>query len=52
VLGNDVTAKAYGIKSMPDTFLIDQKGRIAATYVGMIDRNSLEKNIETLLSQN
>ena len=51
VLGNDATAKAYGIGSMPDTFLIDREGRIAATNVGMVDRSGLEKNIQTLLSQ-
>lgn len=51
VLGNDATAKAFGIASMPDTFLIDRKGRIAATNVGMVDRSRLEKNIQTLLTQ-
>lgn len=52
VLGNDSTAKAYGIGNMPDTFLIDQQGRIAAAYIGMVDRDGLEKNIQKLLSQN
>lgn len=51
VLGNDSTAKTYGIGSMPDTFLIDRGGRIAATYFGMVDRNGLEKNIQKLLAQ-
>lgn len=51
VLGNDATAKAFGIGSMPDTFLIDREGRIAATTVGMVDRSRLEKNIQTLLTQ-
>ncbi len=51
VLGNNATAKAYAIGSMPDTFLIDGQGRIAATYVGMVDRDALEKNIQTLLSE-
>jgi len=51
VLGNGATAKAYGIGSMPDTFLIDRKGRIAAINVGMVDRSGLEKNIQTLLTQ-
>jgi glutathione peroxidase-family protein len=36
---------------MPDTFLIDREGRIAATYVGMVDRNGLQKNIRKLLAQ-
>ena len=51
VLGNDSIAKAYGIGNMPDTFLIDQEGRIAATYVGMVDRNGIEKNIQQLLAK-
>jgi peroxiredoxin len=51
VLGNDATAKAYGIGNMPDTFLIDRDGRIAAAYAGMVNRNSIEKNIEMLLAQ-
>jgi peroxiredoxin len=51
VLGNDGTAKAYGIGNMPDTFLIDRDGRIAATYIGMADKKGLEKNIETLLAK-
>jgi len=51
VLGNDSTAKAYAIGNMPDTFLIDREGRIAATYVGLVDRNDLEKNMQTLLAQ-
>ena len=49
VLGNDSAAKAYGISNMPDTFLIDREGRIAATYAGMVDRKGLEKNIQKLL---
>jgi glutathione peroxidase-family protein len=50
VLGNESTAKAYGIEQMPDTFLIDREGRIAATYAGMVDRSGIEKNIQDLLS--
>ena len=51
VLGNDSSAQAYGITNMPDTFLIDQQGRIAATYVGIVDKDGLEKNIQKLLAQ-
>ncbi len=50
VLGNDSSAQAYGIGNLPDTFLIDQEGRIAATYMGMVDKNGLEKNIQRLLA--
>ena len=51
VLGNDSISKAYEIGQMPDTFVIDRNGRIAATYVGMVDRDNLDKNIRELLSE-
>jgi peroxiredoxin len=51
VLGNDATARLYGISSMPDTFLIDRQGRLAATYTGMVDRDNMEKNIQTMLAE-
>src|SRR5215475_8024007 len=38
VLGDDAVAKQYRIESMPDTFLIDRRGKIAASYFGMVDR--------------
>ena len=51
VLGDDATASRYGIQSLPDTFLIDRKGRIAATYVGLVDKDNIEANIKTLLAK-
>lgn len=51
LLGNDRTAQKYGIKSMPDTFLIDPKGRVAAAYVGVVDRDNIDANIKAILSQ-
>jgi len=51
VLGNEATAKSYKIESMPDTFLIDRKGNIAAAYTGMVDRANIEANIQQMLSQ-
>lgn len=51
LLGNDATATKYGIQQMPDTFLIDRRGRIAATYVGLVDKDDVEKNIRAILSQ-
>jgi glutathione peroxidase-family protein len=35
---------------MDSAFLIDRNGRIAATYVGLVDRENIEKNIQELLS--
>ncbi|HEX7892714.1 MAG TPA: TlpA disulfide reductase family protein [Terriglobales bacterium] len=52
VLGNQKTGKDYGISNMPDTFLIDREGRIAAAYSGMVNRDDLEKNITAVLKEN
>ena len=50
LLGDDQTAKRYAIENMPDTFLIDSQGKIAATYrAGLVDRENIEANIRTLL---
>jgi peroxiredoxin len=51
LLGNDATGNEYGIASLPDTFLIDRRGRIAAKYTnGLVDRNNVESNIQALLA--
>src|SRR5450432_2625713 len=42
VVGNDAIAKQYNISNMPDSFLIDRRGRIAATYVGVVNRQNVE----------
>jgi cytochrome c biogenesis protein CcmG/thiol:disulfide interchange protein DsbE len=51
VLGDDGTAKTYGIRIMPDTFLIDRQGRIAAAYTGLVDKDDVETNLRALLAQ-
>jgi peroxiredoxin len=51
VLGNDEMAKPYGLSSMPMTFLIDRNGKIAATSVGIVDRNACESEIVELLGK-
>jgi len=52
VLGDDPMAKRYGIKNLPDTFLIDRQGRVSAIYKeGLVDRNNIEANIKVLLSK-
>ena len=52
VLGGDAMAKQYGIDGMPDTFLIDQQGRVAAAYrAGVVDQANMEANIKALLNQ-
>lgn len=51
VLGNHATARLYSIVGMPDTFLLDRNGRVAAKYVGLVDKNDIEANIRTLLAE-
>lgn len=51
ILGDNATAKKYGIENMPDTFLIDRHGRIAATYAGLVDKDDVEANIRAMLSR-
>jgi thiol-disulfide isomerase/thioredoxin len=49
LLGNGSTARQYAITELPDSFLIDRQGRIAAIYRGLVDRDNLEANIKILL---
>ena len=51
LLGDGPMADGYAVSSMPATFLIDRKGRIAATYVGLVDKGDIEGNIKTLLGE-
>lgn len=51
VLGDDSTSKKYSVENMPDTFLIDRQGRIAAVYTGLVDRVNIEANIQAMLAQ-
>src|SRR5712691_5615046 len=51
LLGDDPTAQRYGIQNLPDTFLIDRQGRVAAAYMaGLVDKDDVEANIKELLS--
>ncbi len=53
LLGDASMAKPYGAaESLPDTFLIDRKGKIAAAYrAGLVDRQNIEANIQALLEK-
>jgi peroxiredoxin len=51
VIGNDGLAKSYGLTAMPMTFLIDRKGKIAATSVGIVDKAACEREITQLLAK-
>jgi len=50
LLGDDATAQRYGIQNMPDTFLVDRQGKVAAAYIaGLVDKDNVETNINALL---
>jgi cytochrome c biogenesis protein CcmG/thiol:disulfide interchange protein DsbE len=52
VLGDDATAQRYGIRNLPDTFLIDRQGKIAAAYVAaLVDKDDVEANIRAMLAK-
>jgi peroxiredoxin len=52
LLGDDATAQRYGIQNLPDTFLIDRQGRIAAVYRGgLVDKDDVDANIRALISE-
>jgi peroxiredoxin len=42
---------AYGLTAMPATYLIDKSGKIAATYVGVVNKENVEANVSKLLSE-
>jgi len=51
LMGDDQVTAVYGIKALPLTYLLDTRGRIAATYLGVVDRANLEANINLLLDE-
>ena len=51
LMGNEEVTKRYDIQALPVTYLIDVRGRIAATYVGLLDKQNVEANINRLLAE-
>jgi cytochrome c biogenesis protein CcmG/thiol:disulfide interchange protein DsbE len=52
LLGNDSSTEQYGIATLPDSFLIDRQGRVAASYRGaIVDKDNVEANIKALISE-
>jgi cytochrome c biogenesis protein CcmG/thiol:disulfide interchange protein DsbE len=37
LIGNEETERAYDVRSIPMTFLIDRQGKVVASYMGYID---------------
>ena len=51
LMGDDGITKRYAVEALPVTYLIDKRGKIAATYVGVVDRANIEQNIKALLAE-
>jgi len=51
LMADDQVVRTYKVDAMPATYLIDQKGRIAATYVGLVNKLDVETNLKTLLRE-
>lgn len=47
----DLSGKYGGIENLPTTFLIDRKGRIAATHVGLKSKSRYQHDILNLLDE-
>lgn len=51
LLDDGSVEKAFKVTALPATYVIDRTGRIAASYVGVVDPSDLETNIKTLLAE-
>jgi peroxiredoxin len=51
LMGDGEVTKRYDMQALPVTYLIDPRGRIAATYVGLTDEQNVKANINTLLAE-
>lgn len=49
VIGTDDIARLYGLKTLPVTLLIDRSGKVAVAHTGLVDKDSFENNIRSLL---
>ena len=51
VVGDPDLAKRFGVTGLPVTLLIDRKGRVAATHVGLVKRGDFERELRKLLKE-
>jgi hypothetical protein len=51
LMANKAMPAAYDLEALPETFLIDKQGRIAAVYVGTVNLSNVEANVRSLLAQ-
>jgi peroxiredoxin len=51
LMGDDQVTKRYDIQALPLTYIIDKRGRVAAAYPGLVDKDNLETNIKIVLKE-
>jgi cytochrome c biogenesis protein CcmG/thiol:disulfide interchange protein DsbE len=51
LLDDGSVERVFNVTALPATYLIDRAGRIAATYIGVVDPTDLEANIKAILSE-
>lgn len=51
VIGSDDLGEEFGLVNMPLTLLIDRNGNIAESHAGLVDKESFEAKIRTLLQE-
>jgi len=49
LLGSQELSFRYGVRGLPTTFIIDKSGRVQRRFVGMINREALERELQKLL---
>ena len=49
VIGDPKLAKAYGVRAMARTVLVDRDGKVAAAYDGVVPREDFERDLQGLL---
>jgi cytochrome c biogenesis protein CcmG/thiol:disulfide interchange protein DsbE len=51
VVGNQDLEKLYSVENPPVAVLVDREGRIAEAHEGVVERESFEKEIKSLLAE-
>lgn len=51
LMGDNEVTKRYDVQALPVSYLVDTRGRVAAMYVGLIDKENMKANINTLLAE-
>lgn len=51
LMADDAMSKAFLVGEMPATYLIDKRGRVAAKYIGVVDKVDVEGNFKALLAE-